>query len=312
MAFDVERARVERHLAGAEVLAKRGPARQRDWGKRLVRTLLLEELAVYRRGGRFPKNQDFRGKCVPYFVDEAGTRCAMAHLLEVGGYHEVVQRVASRRNHARVHELANEGDLVDFLRLTGLTLEEAARIQPSYCFLRPADCYCNAARADRAIVEGVVLPGASSSHGRIGVVAVYGSSTIQVGDESEAELTGTMAGGAAWFESTPSNNGASLRELPYRVSDEGLTCYGSGSFSSTRVLPRDVAYQALSSDDRDACYALLSAEDPLWSRSVCDSSEVGCGCRFHSAQAARDEPALATLSILVAILGYRRRRRSGV
>ncbi len=56
----------------------------------------------------------------------------MAHLIEVSGHGDLVQRVAAIRNHAFVRELAGDEELGEWLRAHGLTLAEAARIQPTY------------------------------------------------------------------------------------------------------------------------------------------------------------------------------------
>jgi hypothetical protein len=52
--------------------------------------------------------------------------------LERTGYGRVVDHVASRRNNATVFELADEPGLGDWLDRQGITLAEAARIQPTY------------------------------------------------------------------------------------------------------------------------------------------------------------------------------------
>lgn len=130
-AFEV--ARVARHIEGAEQVAKAAPPRGLDRLRLVVRALLLEELEEYRRRGAFPKNRDFRDRPRPYFIDADGTRCAMAHLLEVGGASALVARIAAERNNAFVRELADEPELLAWLDAAGLTVDEAARIQPSYC-----------------------------------------------------------------------------------------------------------------------------------------------------------------------------------
>ncbi len=106
------------------------------------RTEAIERLQAYRDAGRFPQNRDFVNQRLPYFVDADGTRCAMAHLIEASGDAALVEAVASSRNNAFVKELADEPALIDWLETNGLTVEEAARIQPSYgCFAKGA-CLC--------------------------------------------------------------------------------------------------------------------------------------------------------------------------
>src|SRR6266705_6614732 len=80
----------------------------------------------------FPQNTDFPGQRVPYFIDRYGTRCAMAYLIEQSGEGDLVTRVAATHNNARIPELRTDPDLGAWLWRNGITLEEAARIQPAY------------------------------------------------------------------------------------------------------------------------------------------------------------------------------------
>src|SRR5215475_5774658 len=134
-----ERRRVASHIARAEAQARTRPPRL-DPIRQLVRGLFLDEVARYRRGGRFPRNPGLPG-LVPVFVDAGGTRCAVAHLLEVSGEGDLVRKIARERNRARVRELADEPRLRAWLEAAGLTLAEAAAIQPAYCRVR-SSCVC--------------------------------------------------------------------------------------------------------------------------------------------------------------------------
>jgi hypothetical protein len=134
-----EVARVQRHLDGAlELLAKR------DLGglsaaQRVRRAGAVAALQAYRDAGLFPQNRDFPGQRVPYFRDADGTLCAVGHLIARGGGADelaLVEAVARTRNHARIAELAASPAgpaLGRWLTDHGLTVAEAARIQPDYC-----------------------------------------------------------------------------------------------------------------------------------------------------------------------------------
>jgi hypothetical protein len=91
-AAELETLRIHAHLLTAEQFARSVKPKRMPWLKALTRQLLLEELARYRRRLRYPKNYDFPGKRVPHFVDDHGTRCAVAHLLEVGGQAQLVEK----------------------------------------------------------------------------------------------------------------------------------------------------------------------------------------------------------------------------
>lgn len=99
--------------------------------QRAKRAAAIERLRAYRERGAFPVNDDF-ARYTPYFIDNRGTRCAMAYLIEESGAVELVARIAREDNHAYVHDLAADPELVAWLGANGITEDEAARIQPSY------------------------------------------------------------------------------------------------------------------------------------------------------------------------------------
>jgi hypothetical protein len=138
----LEDQRIAHHLEGAERMVLARDVSHLPLATRRVRDRVIAALRDYRSAGRFPRNH-VRPMPTPVFIDEHGTRCAMAHLLELVGAHELVQRVARTNNLARIRELAGDPELLQWLMVMGLTVEEAARIQPSYChFWKWANCWC--------------------------------------------------------------------------------------------------------------------------------------------------------------------------
>jgi len=116
---------VERELRSKDVAALTA-------AQRAARARNLEILHAYWVRGVFPKNTDFPGQRLPYFVDRYGTRCAMAHLIEQSGRGDLVARVATANNNARIRQLKNDPELARWLVENGITAAEAARIQPEY------------------------------------------------------------------------------------------------------------------------------------------------------------------------------------
>jgi hypothetical protein len=97
------------------------------------RATLIATLEAYRDRGWFPRNYDFPGQLVPYFVDRrTGVLCAVAHLLESTGRRDIVNRVARTNNNVWVAEFAPDSALGSWLAAHGLTLDEASRIQVPY------------------------------------------------------------------------------------------------------------------------------------------------------------------------------------
>lgn len=100
--------------------------------QRASRTTLIRWLREYRDAGRFPINDRFANSTVPFFRDSQGTLCAMAYLVDRSGRADIVDRVARTRNNAFIRELTDDRDLVAWLDASGLSVSEAARIQPTY------------------------------------------------------------------------------------------------------------------------------------------------------------------------------------
>jgi hypothetical protein len=133
---DPEVARLQRHFAAVLEELRGRDVSQLTPAQRAARARHIERLAAYAARGEFPKNHDFAER-TPYFVDRDGTRCAMAYLIEQAGSGEYVRAVAASMNNALVGDIARDPSLGPALQswvaANGLTLDEAARIQPSYC-----------------------------------------------------------------------------------------------------------------------------------------------------------------------------------
>jgi hypothetical protein len=97
-----------------------------------ARATLIARLERYAAAGRFPHNHLVPGQRVPVFRDEHGTMCAMGYLIASTGHTDIVNDVARHNNLAYIPELAGDARLRAWLDSTGLTVAEAARIQPAY------------------------------------------------------------------------------------------------------------------------------------------------------------------------------------
>jgi hypothetical protein len=97
-----------------------------------ARVELISRLEAYAAAGRFPHNHVVAGRRVPVFRDEHRTLCAMGFLIASTGRTDIVDDVARTANLARIPELASDVRLHAWLDSAGLTVAEAARIQPMY------------------------------------------------------------------------------------------------------------------------------------------------------------------------------------
>lgn len=100
--------------------------------QRTSRALHIEVLREYREQGIFPHNHQVLGRRVPVFIDEHGTHCAVGYLIARSGDEALARRIADTRNLDRVPELADMPEVVAWLADAGLSVDEAARIQPMY------------------------------------------------------------------------------------------------------------------------------------------------------------------------------------
>lgn len=124
---------VVRHLDGALLLLERRDLSGLSAEQRERRAAAIAQLKAYRDAGRYPINRDFAGERVPYFIDSVtDAHCAVGHLMAQTGYGALARRIAAADNHVRVMDLRGDAEVEAWLETHGLTLEEAARIQPAY------------------------------------------------------------------------------------------------------------------------------------------------------------------------------------
>ena len=94
----------------------------------------IARLQKYASRGLFPINEGQSDRAVPIFVDQQKTHCAVGYLMHVDGHDSAVAEVVAADNLVQVMD-ANLAGLSHWVRMSGLTREEAALIQPGY----PAD-----------------------------------------------------------------------------------------------------------------------------------------------------------------------------
>lgn len=309
-----ERDRVRRHIASAEQLARASRERL-DPGRAFTRALLLDELARYRRRGRFPLNHHSRKRAVPEFVDPHGTRCAVAHLMDVTGQGELVRHISKTANNARVRELARIAEVRAWLAASGLTLEEAARIQPRYCEATKSQfCFC----------------GGGDTGAGLGTIVSVGSPELTIGmdptiriDRIEGNFPGLAVGDLSKMAYSGAHQvGKQELIIPdmetglprsvsgwHRIEDDVVRCVYQ-DVPLGRPVSVDTALDALLIENEE-CVDMFSKMDGRWNESHCDPSdfenepEEGCGVASPDFGGA----GLTSAALLAALLAYRRRRQ---
>ena len=254
-----ERSRLDRHFRRVvRHLRRHTPAGLTGQARR-NRARHIEELERYRRRGVFPKNVRHPGRRLPIFVDDVGTRCAMGHLIEHGGGGDLVRHVASRHNLARVHQLAALPAFVAWLADNGLTVDEAALIQPSYCEAA-SNCVCAYGCSNQGMLEGEAIAAEtgmsltiSAVHGDVGELIV--GDTIALGQYTQAEVGDRVV-------ASLNENGALTGE--WIIDGEHITVQDC-SFVAAPPGPLPVdAFVDASLADGATCEAILEEVSPAW------------------------------------------------
>lgn len=109
------------------------PAERKAWRQKILamRNVQLQRLAAYRDRGLFPLNEGVSTHPVPIFVDEHDTACAVGHLMRLSEWQADVTNIESTNNQVYVPD-APRSSVAVWVLTSGLTLEEAAIVQPGY------------------------------------------------------------------------------------------------------------------------------------------------------------------------------------
>lgn len=130
---EIDRALLRTHYERVEGELRAKTPAHLNAAQRAERARLLDVLRAYRLRGDSGLNERFPGERKPFFVDDDGRRCAVANLMDHSGFEKLTLEVAKTANHAWIAELASNTELARWLRASGLTLAEAARIQGCGC-----------------------------------------------------------------------------------------------------------------------------------------------------------------------------------
>lgn len=127
-----EVARLRAHFDSVDTELRAKDVSHLSGAQRASRVKMIAWLKEYRDAGTFPINDKFANRAVPFFRDTNGTLCAMAYLVDRSGRSDIVDHIARTRNNAFIRELTDDRNLVAWLDESGLSVAEAARIQPAY------------------------------------------------------------------------------------------------------------------------------------------------------------------------------------
>lgn len=123
--------RLEAEIGSHWSRKERAAERERLLASRLLQ---IERLKGYRDRGLFPQNEGQADGAVPIFVDRHDTACAVGQLMRLSGWQDAAAAIERSNNLLYVPDAA-KSVVGRWVLQSGLTLEEAALIQPGYQFL---------------------------------------------------------------------------------------------------------------------------------------------------------------------------------
>jgi len=94
------------------------------------RSNLLLELKKYEQKGTFPINTYHLDR-TPYFIDDAGTACAVGQLIVKSGSKHLAESISEQFNYFYLEDMPQE-ELKNWAAAQGFTIEELKWIQPAY------------------------------------------------------------------------------------------------------------------------------------------------------------------------------------
>jgi hypothetical protein len=101
----------------------------------------LESFRAYRKAGVYPHNLTRTGS-LNVWLDREGHLCAAATMIDKDGKHELVQKTAETNNFIRLLDVV-DGPVLDWILMSGFTIEEIDRIQAPMIEPNPEDLMPN-------------------------------------------------------------------------------------------------------------------------------------------------------------------------
>lgn len=275
---------------------------------RARRAAFIKTLATYRDGCEFPRNTLAPDRLVTVFVDREDGRdtpCAVGFLMATDGHTDLVEHIHATRNTATIWELANDPEVATWVADSGLSLYEAARIQPAYCQMNlGGTCLCGTSTFPTGVAEGTITALDSIYRVEVTLTAVHGTGAT-VGDLRKASAAkGDTLGRRVLIvlsEAAPAERGPA-----FVGNSDDVTCISGYAPDPTykATVPTDIYVSALLSED---CLTTLEAHDPDLGRSVCDLDESAGGSGCSTTPLA--PWALATCVLLLTLISLRRHAR---
>lgn len=131
----IEQARIKKHLNYTLKKLQKVDAGKLPANEQATRQRTLDNLQHYIQLAEFPVNSRSLRRH-PIFVDQYGNYCAVGYLLHAAGYDDIVDEIQQTNNLVQIDDIQNPR-YIDAITSLGITMEEAAQIQPGYNWQNP-------------------------------------------------------------------------------------------------------------------------------------------------------------------------------
>lgn len=126
-----ENLRIKTHLEYVERLLRSVNTDHLSSKLNSSRKFLLDKLHEYWSAEQFPKNYDYINERKPCFIDKDGNICAVGYLIEQTSGRSISELINQRYKYHKIFDMQMT-EVKEWIKNSGLTLEECAMIQPAY------------------------------------------------------------------------------------------------------------------------------------------------------------------------------------
>jgi len=185
----LDHARITEHLQRTEHDLRAKDVSDLSLAQQTARAENLDALHRYWVRGVYPHNTYVPGVRVPVFIDADGRACAVGQLMIDSGAEVLAQHIAMDERLEYLATIETQG-VEHWIEASGLTFDELARIQPSYCGCgdQGTDPVCG--------VDGETYPNACMATQCAGVEIEHDGPCEGNSESGDGETEGATSGGA--------------------------------------------------------------------------------------------------------------------